>query len=83
MIKLKPNKTTGKQAHKVVMTAIKKASKRDKVKLGKSDFCRDSGLSRVQLHRYKENESPGIIGLYKIAAGLIAWGFEAEVVIDA
>ena len=83
MIKLKPNKTTGKQAYKIVMKAVERASKRDKVILSKADFCRDSGLSRTQLHRYKGGELPGPVGLLKIASGLIAWGFEAEVIINA
>lgn len=81
IINLNPEKITGKQAHKHVTDAVKSRNKTIGGHFTKNDFCMVSQLSRAQLNRYRLNEKPGIEGVYKLARGLKAWGYEVNIII--
>lgn len=79
MIKLNPNKTTGKQLHKVVLNAIKAREKQLARKISQREFLEVSNLSGMQLYRYKRGEKPAAEGVLKVTMGLKAWGIAVEV----
>lgn len=75
---LSPAKTTGKQAHKIIMRAVKRRAETHEPTT-RIDFCRESGLNRAQLYRYKDGVKPGADGIFKIAYGLQMWGYEVKI----
>lgn len=79
MIKLKRG-MGGKAVHKIIVRAIEKRKENDMM-ADKSRFCRNAGISRSQLHRYKHGDEPSLDALAKIAVGLREWGYKVEVVI--
>lgn len=72
------NKTTGKQAVKMVEKAIKLKNKRDNTDVTKADFFAASGLSRNSLWRYSKGEAPEHEGLMKLYRGFLSWNFDVE-----
>ncbi len=83
MIILSASKTTGKEAHKIIMSAIKKRqaalANGSNQKVTREDFCRASGLTRMTIGRYRDNKPVSPEGIFKIAAGLKEWGFEVKI----
>lgn len=79
MILLNPDKTTGKQVHKVIMTVISDRTKSIRHNVTKADFCRESGISKATLHRFRKGAKPSANALVKIGKGLTAWGFETKI----
>lgn len=79
MIVLDPKKTTGKQLHKIVTDAVRDRKKETGKNVTKQDFLRESTLSRTMLNNYRHGAKPEYEGLCKVAAGLNAWGFVAQV----
>lgn len=81
MIILSVQKTTGKQAYKIVSKAVKEratATGKPQSK-AKQEFSEVSALSRISLHHYRNGAKPGHEGIMKIAAGLQAWGQEVRI----
>jgi hypothetical protein len=79
MIILSVEKTTGKQAYKIVCKAIKDRSLAIGKKVHQEEFCLISSLTRTSLIRYRNGDKPGPEGIIKIAAGLKVWGIESRI----
>lgn len=79
MVILSIQKTTGKQAYKIVSQAIKSRESTTGKKVSQEDFCGVSALTRQSLIRYRNGQKPGHEGIMKIASGLQAWGVEARI----
>ena len=79
MIILSVQKTTGKQAYKIVSRAVKEREAATGKITSQEDFCDVSALNRVSLSRYKKGAKPGHEGIMKIASGLQAWNVEARI----
>lgn len=79
MIVIDPNKITGKQAYKLIKSAMKTRSMQQGRTVPAIEFCRDSGVSKMHAHRLSRGKKPGLLALHKIAAGLEKWGHKVTV----
>lgn len=69
---------TGKQAVRIIDSAIKKRSKQVGVTLTREDFCEVSGLHRNSIWRYSKGQAPAHEGIIKIYSGLLSWQLDVE-----
>lgn len=78
MLQIDVRKITGRQIHRVILSAIRHRKVLVGKKITKTDFCEEAGLSRTTLYRWENGDKPDYDGLMKVYVGLKKWGFEVE-----